>query len=268
MAEPGTDAAGDARPLALVSGAQRGIGAAIGRALFRAGHDVVVADLDAPRSGARLREEWGGTGEVHALVADVGDEGAVDALFEGIGARVGRAPTLLVNNAAVQYWAPLLELSAADWERTLRVNLTGAFLMTRRFARARIAEAGDDRPGGAIVNIGSGCNRLAFPKLVSYAASKGGLEMLTKSSALELGAYGIRVNCIAPGSIETERTRAETDGYAARWAPLTPLGRVGRVDDVADAVVALASDAMRFVSGETLAVDGGLFSRAPWPPDY
>ena len=92
--------------------------------------------------------------------------------------------------------------------------------------------------------------------------------MLTKAAALELGAHGIRVNCIAPGAIETERTRAETDGYAGRWAPLTPLGRVGTVEEVADAVLALCGESMRFVSGETLAVDGGLFGRAMWPEEY
>ena len=263
------------RPLALVSGAQRGIGLAIARAFARSGHDVVVCDLDAPRSGSALAIDWGVDTSIDCLVADVGVERAVDALFADIEERSGRPPDVLVNNAAVQFWSPLLELPLTDWETTLRVNLTGPFLMTKRFARARIEGAdpvetvdGAPRPGGAIVNLGSGCNRLAFPKLVSYAASKGGLEMLTKVSALELGPYGIRVNCIAPGSIETERTRAETDGYAERWSPLTPLGRVGTVEDVADAVVAIAGDGMRFVSGETLAVDGGLFGRAMWPGKY
>ena len=257
---------GGGRPLALVTGGQRGIGFAIGRAFARAAHDVVVADLSDELDGAALAEAWGVGDEVtvHAFSADVGDERSVDDLFESIVERVARAPDVLVNNAAVQFWAPLLELSLADWEQTLRVNLTGAFLTTKRFARAR-AEAGG---GGSIVNLGSGCNRLAFPRLVSYTASKGGLEMLTKVSALELGEHGIRVNCIAPGSIETERTRAETTGYAERWSPLTPLGRVGTVEDVADAVVALSGPGMRFVSGETVAVDGGLFSRAAWPGEY
>ena len=261
------------RPLALVTGGQRGIGFAIGRAFARAGHDVVVADLTDGFDGAALAREWGVAGEsraggdgatVHAFEADVGDEASVDELFGSIAEHAGRAPDVLVNNAAVQFWAPLLELSLDDWEQTLRVNLTGAFLTTRRFARARIEAGG----GGSIVNLGSGCNRLAFPRLVSYTASKGGLEMLTKVSALELGEHGIRVNCIAPGSIETERTRAETVGYAERWSPLTPLGRVGTVEDVADAVIALSGAGMRFVSGETVAVDGGLFSRAAWPGEY
>jgi len=260
-----------ARPLALVTGGQRGIGRAIARAFARGDHDVLVADLDDARTGSALSMDWGAAGRVECAIADVGDERAVDGLFADALARFGRAPDVLVNNAAVQFWSPLLALSLADWETTLRVNLTGPFLMTRAFANARLtaaSERGHGRPGGAIVNIGSGCNRLAFPKLVSYTASKGGLEMLTKVSALELGEFGIRVNAILPGAIETERTRAETDGYGKAWGPLTPLGRAGTAEDVADAVVALAGEANRFVSGESLAVDGGLFSRAAWPGTY
>ena len=251
-------------PLALVTGAQRGIGLAVARAFALGGHDVVIADLAAPRTGSALSMDWGVDTRIDCLVCDVGDEAQVDALFGDIETRTGRAPDILVNNAAVQFWGPLLDASLADWEATLRVNLTGPFLMTRRFGRTRVDAGG----GGVIVNMGSGCNRLAFPQLAGYVASKGGIEMLTKASALELGAHGIRVNCIAPGAIETERTRAETDGYAERWSPLTPLGRVGTVEDVADAVVAMTGEGMRFVSGETLAVDGGLFGRAAWPEEY
>src|SRR5207248_4680961 len=122
-----------------------------------------------------------------------------------------------------------------------------------------------DHGGGSIVNIGSGSNKLAFPHLVAYTASKGGIEMLTKVAAVDLGAYGIRVNCVAPGAIEIERTRHEDPDYASTWGRVTPLGRVGTPADVGDAVVFLASDESRFVSGQTLWVDGGLFSRATWP---
>jgi len=160
----------------------------------------------------------------------------------------------------------LLKLSVEDWRHTLDVNLTGSFLMTQGFASAFAAD--DSLQHGSIINLGSGCNHLAFPSLVSYTTSKGGIEMLTKASALELGRLGIRVNCVAPGAIETERTRAETTGYAERWSPLTPQGRVGEVDDVADAVLALCGAGMRFVSGQTLGVDGGLFSRSAWPKEY
>lgn len=272
--------------LALVTGAQGGIGLATARAFALAGHDVAIADLAVDQDGETLCREWGATQRVECFKVDVGDATAVEALFSSLDAAFGTPADILVNNAAVQFWSSLLDLSVADWEQTLRVNLTGAFLMTRQFARRRIArhaeaEADADtdadtdgpdgvpaRSGGVIVNIGSGCNRLAFPNLVSYTASKGGLEMLTKVSALELGEYGIRVIGLAPGAIETERTAEETVGFADKWAALTPLGRIGQVADIADAVVALTGAGFRFVSGDTLSADGGLFSSARWPAEY
>ena len=119
--------------------------------------------------------------------------------------------------------------------------------------------------GGAIVNIGSGCNKWPFPNLVDYTASKGGIEMLTKVAAVELGPYRIRVNCVAPGAIEIERTKAESGDYAGTWSKLTPLGRIGTPRDVGKAVVFLASDDADFITGQTIWVDGGLFTRPVWP---
>ena len=120
------------------------------------------------------------------------------------------------------------------------------------------------RPG-RIVNIGSGCNFTPFANLVDYTASKGGIDMLTKVSAVELGPYGITVNCVAPGSIETERTRQESPDYARDWSPITPLRRVGTPQEVADAVCFLASDKAAFITGQTLVVDGGVFTQTNWP---
>jgi NAD(P)-dependent dehydrogenase (short-subunit alcohol dehydrogenase family) len=122
-----------------------------------------------------------------------------------------------------------------------------------------------EQGSGAIVNIGSGSNKLPFPHLVSYTASKGGIEMFTKVSAVELGQYGIRVNCVAPGAIEIERTRLEDEDYAAVWGRLTPLGRVGTPTDVGNVVVFLASKEASFISGQTIWVDGALFSQPIWP---
>ncbi len=167
---------------------------------------------------------------------------------------------LLVNNAGVQTWAPLLELEEKDWDRTIRTNLKGTFLCTQQAALIM-----KDRGGGTIVNIGSGANKAPFPNLVDYCAAKGGIEQFTLVAAVELGRYGIRVNCVAPGCIEIERTRDESPDYAGTWSPLTPLGRVGQVEDVADAVVFLAGDKAQFIAGQTLYVDGGLWSQIPWP---
>src|SRR6188768_1159877 len=121
-----------------------------------------------------------------------------------------------------------------------------------------------DHGGGAIVNIGSGCNKTPFPNLVAYTASKGGIEMLTKVAAVELGPYRIRVNCVAPGAVEIERTRLENPEYGKVWGEITPIRRVGIPADVGRAVVFLASPEASFICGQTLWVDGGLFTQARW----
>lgn len=251
-------------PLAIVTGAQQGIGEAIARALFCAGYDVVVADISNKHSAERFKERWGADNQLFCIQCDVGDESSVARLFNSIAALDCAPPSILVNNAATQFWGPMIDMTIDQWQRTLNVNLTGPFLMTREFARGFDAAV----VSGVVINLGSGCNHLAFPQLAAYASSKGGLEMLTKASAMELGELGIRVNCIAPGAIETERTKSETDTYADSWSPLTPLQRVGTVNDVANAVLALVGENMSFVSGETIRVDGGLFARAIWPAKY
>ncbi|TPE53481.1 SDR family NAD(P)-dependent oxidoreductase [Amaricoccus solimangrovi] len=251
----------EARRLALVTGGGIGIGRELVLALARAGHDVAFCHMDPEAAAAAVRElaRAAGAGCL-AIRADIGEPAEADRVFALVEAEFGRPAEMLVNNAGIQVWAGLLDLADADWDRVIRVNLSGAFYMTARFAR-RLVAAGQ---GGAIVNIGSGCNKLAFPGLVSYTASKGGVELFTKSAALELGPRGIRVNCVAPGAIETERTRAEAADYGAAWAGLTPLRRIGTPRDVAGAVVWLLSPAAEFVSGQTLWIDGGLFSQAPW----
>jgi NAD(P)-dependent dehydrogenase (short-subunit alcohol dehydrogenase family) len=169
---------------------------------------------------------------------------------------------LLVNNAGVQVWAPLLELTEADWDLVIDTNLKGSFLCTQAAARQMVTQG-----GGGIINIGSGCNKVPFPDLVSYTASKGGIEMLTKVSAVELGPYGIRVNCVAPGAIEVERTRLERPDYAGAFSRATPLRRIGTPEDIGQAVVLLASPEASFITGQTVSVDGGLFSQPPFPPE-
>jgi NAD(P)-dependent dehydrogenase (short-subunit alcohol dehydrogenase family) len=119
--------------------------------------------------------------------------------------------------------------------------------------------------GGSIVNIGSGCNKLAFPRLVDDTASKGGIEQFTKVAAVELGEHRIRVNCVAPGAVEIERTKLEAGDYAGMWSKYTPLGRVGQPDDIGKAVAFLAGDDASFITGQTIWVDGGLFAKPHWP---
>ncbi|MDB4223963.1 SDR family oxidoreductase [Granulosicoccus sp.] len=248
--------------LALVTGAAGNLGSCIVDSLLEAGYDVVGADLAVTAEESKLVRH-GNVGLLPYPV-DVANEASVDALFTASYAAFGRYPNILVNNAGIQTWKPLIDLELAEWERTLAINLTGCFLLTRRFARHLISEG----LPGVIVNMGSGCNKLAFPNLMDYSASKGGIEMFTKSSALELGPHGIRVNCIAPGAIETERTKQEVADYAESWAALTPLGRVGQPEDVAASVLMLCSESSKFITGQTINVDGGVFSRAIWPVEY
>jgi NAD(P)-dependent dehydrogenase (short-subunit alcohol dehydrogenase family) len=246
---------------ALVTGASRGIGKEIALELARNGYRVAVNYFNdpAPMVDAAMAE-------IHALQpasigiqADIRCSAQVSAMFLKVMAEFGHLD-LLVNNAGVQTWRPLLEVTEEEWDLVIDTNLKGCFLCTQQAARCM-----KDHGGGSIVNLGSGCNKLAFPSLVAYTASKGGIEMFTKEAAVELGQYGIRVNCIAPGSIESERTRQEDPDYAGTWSKLTPLGRVGTEADIAPTVVFLASPGASFISGQTIWIDGALFTKAQWP---
>lgn len=239
---------------ALVTGASKGIGKGIALELGRAGYRVIV-NYNSDKTGADAVVAELGNGAV-AMQANVGVAADVARMFQEAG-----TVDVLVNNAGIQTWKPLLDLTEAEWDRVIDTNLKGCFLCTQTAAKGMIA-AGIK---GAIVNIGSGCNKLAFPNLVNYTASKGGIEMFTKVSAVELGQYGIRVNCVAPGAVEVERTEHEAGDYAGTWSKLTPLGRVGLPIDIARTVAFLASPEADFVSGQTIWVDGGLFSKPAWP---
>ena len=249
-----------ARPSALVTGANSGIGRTVVSRLARSGYDVAINYKVEAESADRLAEELQKDGiRAMTVYADIGNSDDVDAMFERIFSSFGKLDAL-VNNAGVQVWKPILEVEEADWDRVITTNLKGCYLCTQRAARNM-----KDYRSGAIVNIGSGCNKVPFPNLSAYTASKGGIEMFTKSSALELGQYGIRVNCVAPGAIETERTKNELADFAKSWSKLTPLRRIGTPDDVADAVEFLLSDRASFITGQTLGVDGGLFAQPRWP---
>lgn len=244
----------------IVTGASRGIGRGIAVRLARDGFDVVVNYREDAEGAEGTAEAVRAAGRrALAVQADVGSRADVDRLFETVLEQWG-PPYALVNNAGVQTWKPLLELSDEEWEETLRTNLTGAFFCTRRAAREMAAVG-----RGRIINIGAGCNKGPFPRLAAYTASKGGLEMFTRVAAVELGPLGITVNCVAPGAVEVERTRRESPSYVATWSAITPLRRIGRPDDVAAAVAFLLSEDGAFINGQTLYVDGGLFTQLPWP---
>jgi 3-oxoacyl-[acyl-carrier protein] reductase len=245
---------------ALVTGGGGGVGRGIALALAHAGCRVAVNYyLDKDLAEETVDQIKGIGGDAFTVAGNVSDAAEVKAMFATVLARIPRLD-IMVNNAGVQTWKPFLEVTEAEWDLVIDTNLKGCFLNSQA-AALHMKEHG----GGAIVNIGSGCNKIGFPNLVAYTASKGGIEMLTKVAAVELGRYGIRVNCVAPGAIEVERTRREGGDYARIWSEITPLGRVGTPSDVGQAVVYLASADASFVSGQTLWVDGGVFSQARWP---
>ncbi len=246
---------------AIVTGASKGIGKSIAIELARRGAHVSVNYFsDAAGAQATVREIQALGRDAVAIQADVGNSSDTRRLFDEAIARFGRID-ILVNNAGAQVWKPMIEVAEDEWDRVIATNLKGCFLCTQFAARHMIGRGA----GGRIVNIGSGCNKLPFPNLSAYTASKGGIEMFTKASAIELGPHRIAVNCVAPGAIEIERTRHEAADYGATWAAVTPLARIGQPLDVAQAVAFFASEEAAFITGQTLWVDGGLFTYPRWP---
>jgi len=244
----------------LITGASKGIGKGIALEMARCGCHVAI-NYHSDRAGAEaVAAEIAAMGREALIVhADVGKAEEVRQMFEQVLSWFPRLD-ILVNNAGTQVWKPLLDLEELEWDRVIDTNLKGCFLCTQAAGRHMRGTG-----GGRIINIGSGCNKVPFPNLASYTASKGGIEMLTKVSAIELGKYGIAVNCVAPGAVEIERTQQESRDYGATWASITPLGRVGQPLDVARTVAFLAGSGGDFISGQTIAVDGGLFTHPMWP---
>jgi NAD(P)-dependent dehydrogenase (short-subunit alcohol dehydrogenase family) len=246
--------------VAIVTGASRGIGASIAERLAQAGADVAVAARaadDGPGSTvARIRAL--GRRAV-PIRLDVTDEAQVVAAMDASVDALGRLD-ILVNCAGVQPVRPLAELSADEWDSMFATNARGVFLCTREATRAFVAQGG----GGAVVNVASIEGLQPSWGHSHYSASKAGVITYSRAAALELGAHGIRVNSVSPGLIwSPDLERAWPDGVR-RWLAHVPLGRLGRPDDVADAVLYLASPMARFVSGINLVVDGGILAHPTW----
>jgi NAD(P)-dependent dehydrogenase (short-subunit alcohol dehydrogenase family) len=233
----------------IVTGASQGIGEACARRFAREGASVVLADVDDVR-GQALANELGCLYQ-HC---DVGDKAQVDALVAATMARHGRID-VLVNNAGIFKAADFLEVTEADFDAVLRVNLKGSFLVGQAVAR-EMARVGR----GSIVNMSSVNGVMAIPTIASYNVSKGGINQLTRVMALALADKGIRVNAVAPGTIATElAAKAVLTSEEARLKIMsrTPMGRLGEPSEIADVVAWLASDAASYVTGEIVTVDGG-----------
>jgi NAD(P)-dependent dehydrogenase (short-subunit alcohol dehydrogenase family) len=242
-------------PVAIVTGAGSGMGRATAIRLARDGYGVVVAEIDAARAAGVAAE----IGEAAiSFAVDVSEAAGVEALLAATVEHFGRLDAM-VANAGVPDGAPFLELDESTWNRVLDVNLKGVFLCGQAAARAMVAAG---RPG-AIVNVASTYAEVTERGASAYSASKGGVRMLTKSMALELGPHGIRVNAVGPGWIRTGMNPLDDPAQVAELEPTIPLGRVGLPEDVADVIAFLASEDARYISGQTLFVDGGwLTSRA------
>ncbi len=238
---------------ALVTGASSGLGAHFARLLASQGAKVALAArrLDRLESLAGEIEAAGGT--ALAVACDVTDEASIVAAVAHAAERIGTLD-ILVNNSGVTGRKPFLESTAEEWDSVLDTNLRGAFLMCREFARAAIAAG----KGGRIVNVASILGLRTIKGVVPYSASKAGLCHMTAVLAMELGPKGITVNALAPGYVETDLNRGFLQGPAgARIASRVPLGRLGQPEDLDGALLLLASDAGRFITGVVLPVDGG-----------
>jgi NAD(P)-dependent dehydrogenase (short-subunit alcohol dehydrogenase family) len=241
--------------VAIVTGAGSGMGRATAIRLARDGYVVVVAEIDGTRAAA-VAGEIGAAAVPFAV--DVSDAAGVDALVADTLDRFGRIDAMIAN-AGVPHGATFLELDEATWERVLAVNLTGVFLCGQAAARAMVAAG---RPG-TIVNVASTYAEVTAEEASAYSASKGGVRMLTKSMAFELGPHGIRVNAVGPGWIQTGMNPLDDPAQLEQLEPTIPLRRIGMPEDVADVIAFLVSEDARYVSGQTLFVDGGwLTSRA------
>jgi len=245
------------KKVAIVTGGARGIGQAVARRFLVEGARVVLADVDdeaADAAAAELKP----LGEVVAVACDVGERLDIRNLIAETIDAFGRID-VLVNNAGIVFGASFLELEEEDFDRVLRVNLKGSFLVAQAVARQMVEQIEAGGPPGAIVNMSSINAVLALPDQVPYSISKGGINQLTKVAALALAPYGIRVNAVGPGSVMTEMLEKVVDEDDARDRILsrTPLGRIGAPAEIAAVVAFLASDQASYMTGQTVYADGG-----------
>lgn len=242
---------------AIVTGGARGIGRAVVQRFLEEGARVVLADID-EEAGTIAESELVAHGQIRFIACDVSERLDVRNLIAETVDAFGDID-VLVNNAGIVVGAEFLDLDPEDFERVMKVNLTGYFLTGQAVARHMVDRIENGGPPGTIINVSSVNAVLAIANQVPYTVSKGGINQLTKVMALSLAPYGIRVNGIGPGSIMTELLESVVDNPEARSRILsrTPLGRIGEPAEVAGIAAFLASDDASYVTGQTIYADGG-----------
>ncbi len=240
----------DARPIALVTGGGQGIGAGITATLAAAGYHVVINELDKSRAAAMVDSIESNGGHGSYWLADVSDSSAVDAMFDRVEAEFG-AVSVLVNNAGVSGNAGIRNVTDDFWDRVTSIDLDGVLHCTRR-ALGPMREAG----AGSVINIASRA-WLGWWGQSAYAAAKAGVVGMTRALAVEMASKGVRLNVVAPGLIDSPMLRDRDEGAFQRLLATVPTGTLGTPEDVADAVLFLASERSRTITGQVLYVCGG-----------
>lgn len=239
---------------AIITGSARGIGKAIAQKFLQEGAHVFLVDIQQERL-LKTRDELASLGgEVQAYVADVSQKAQVQSLVETVLKTWGEVD-VLVNNAGIAIVENFLDLKEENWDRTLDVNLKSMFLVSQLVARDMVKKG----RGGAIVNMASTNGLLGEAGLAHYNASKAGVILLTKTLAIELAPYNIRVNCVCPGFIKTELAAEAgfNDTFIAEYVKKIPLNRHGKPEEVANVFAFLASDEASFITGASIVIDGG-----------
>ena len=239
--------------VALVTGASRGIGAAIAKTLAAQGAFVVAA-ARGHNADSTVAEITGGGGKAEAASFDVTDPATVEVVVSGALARHGRVD-ILVNNAGITRDQLMMRMKRDEWDSVIATNLTAAFTCIQAVLRPMIKQR-----GGRIITISSVVGQMGNAGQVNYAASKAGLIGMAKALAREVASRGITVNVVAPGLIDTDMTRALAASASASWESMIPLGRLGTPEDVANAVCFLASDEAAYITGQVVAVNGGMYT--------
>jgi len=239
--------------VALVTGASRGIGAAIAKTLAAQGA-TVVAGARGSNAETTVSSIAAGGGKAEAVALDVTDPANVESVVSGAIGKHGRID-ILVNNAGIAKDQLLMRMKREDWDAVIATNLTAAFTCSQAVLRPMMKQR-----GGRIINISSVVGQMGNAGQVNYAASKAGLIGMAKALAREVASRGITVNVVAPGLIDTDMTKALSAGTSETWASQIPLGRLGTPDDVAWAVCFLASDEAAYITGQVVAVNGGMYT--------